>query len=537
MFSGVKFKGAIALLLVLAVGGYFFLGSDIIPKRNHIRAYPAPVGSVSANWWQSGQDALQQRLAVQPINTQAKNVILFIGDGMGVSTVTAARIYDGQSRDESGEENALSFDKFPHVALIKTYTNNGQVAQSAGTATAMNTGIKTSTGVIGIAPEALRGNCKAALQHSVKTLAEYAEEKGMSTGVVTTAGLTHATGAAVYAHSAERIWEDDTLMPDEAIADGCKDIARQFAEFSYGDGIDIALGGGRNHFLGLLNGGLRIEATSDLTADWQANGQNRRYITTKEELLALEPSDTGQVLGLFSGGHMSFQLDHTDDTEEPTLSDMTAAAVSRLSGNDKGYYLMVEGGRIDHGHHKGQAEYALTEAQEFSRAIQTAIDMVDLNETLILVTADHSHTMTIAGYPHRGNSIMGNVRENDMDGIPKVEDAVDMEGKTYSTLGYQNGPGAVGGPRPDAPPRWDEEGQPATQQALVSTFIDRRLLGPRVGETHAGEDVALYAIGPKAHLVGGVLEQNVIFHIMTHALGWDPLSLNLATFGSKDEKK
>ncbi len=475
-------------------------------------------------WWTSGQQALADRLAIVQRNTNAKNVILFVGDGMGISTVTASRIYDGQSRDEDGEGNNLSFEKFPHVALIKTYTNNLQVAQSAATASAMNTGIKTSAGVLGISPEALRGNCKAALAHSVQTLAERAELKGMATGIVSTATLTHATPAAVYAHSAERIWESDLMMPNEAIEEGCQDIARQFVEFDIGDGIEIALAGGSQHFEGILKGGLRLGPTDDLVDEWLAKEEGRQFVSNRDELLA-SANQPGHVLGLFSASHMTYTFDRNEETTEPTLAEMTSVAIDRLSLNPNGYYLMVEAGRIDHGHHQGQAEYALSETQALSEAVQAALDKVNLDETLILVTADHSHTLTMGGYPMRGNPILGHVRENDMFGVPFEEDALGMDGKTYSTLGYYNGPGAIEGDRPDAPPRFDEDGQPAVQQSVVPAFMDLGPFGKRVAETHAGEDVALYAIGPQAHLVGGVLEQHVIFHIMTYALGWEDINL------------
>ncbi|TDI59786.1 MAG: alkaline phosphatase [Alphaproteobacteria bacterium] len=525
MISRFNLWGALALLVVVVVGGYtLYEPSAGQPIVNVVRPPAVSEGS-AVNWWDNGQQALANRLAVRHRNTKAKNVILFIGDGMGVSTVTAARIYDGQSRGEQGEEGYLSFESFPHLALIKTYTNNLQVAQSSATATAMNTGIKTTAGVLGIAPEALRGNCEAALAHSVITLAERAEARGMSTGIVSTANLTHATPAAVYAHSAERIWESDLMMPSEAKDSGCKDIARQFAEFDVGDGIDIALGGGRRHFYGLARGGMRLNPLDDLVSEWQANGPNRIYVETKEELDDLAGDQQSQILGLFSTSHMTFSFDRDAESTEPSLADMTKAAINRLSVDPDGYYLMVEAGRIDHGHHQGQAEYALSETQALSQAVQVALDMVDLDETLILVTADHSHTLTIGGYPMRGNPILGNVRENDMSGLPMEEVAVGMDGKTYSTLGYFNGPGAVGGERTDAAPRYDEKGKPAVQQAAVPAYMDLGPLGKRVAETHAGEDVALYAIGPQAHIVGGVLEQHVIFHIMTYALGWGNLSL------------
>ena len=217
------------------------------------------------------------------------------------------------------------------------------------------------------------------------------------------------------------------------------------------------------------------------------------------------------VLGLFSPSHMTYQLDRKPDTSEPTLTEMTAEALRRLSDDPSGYYLMVEGGRIDHGHHAGKAGYALEETIEFARAIQYAVDNTDPDETLILVTADHSHVFTIAGYPKRGNPILGLVHppaSGDEDHPGAANDAAGIagDGQPYSTLGYANGPGAVKGERGEP-----ETGAQAQQQSLV----------PLGSETHGGEDVALFATGPGSQRVHGVIEQNVVADIMRKAFGWE----------------
>ena len=182
---------------------------------------------------------------------------------------------------------------------------------------------------------------------------------------------------------------------------------------------------------------------------------------------------------------------------------MTAAALSRL-GKGKGFYLMVEGGRIDHGHHAGQAGYALEEAVEFARAVQYAVDHTDPRETLILVTADHSHVLTIAGYPRRGNPILGLVTGGGEGAGTPDEPAIAGDGQPYTTLSYANGPGAVKGVRgaPDTSTK-------ARQQALV----------PLPSETHGGEDVALFATGPGSEQVHGVIEQNLIATYIRKTLG------------------
>ena len=433
---------------------------------------------------------------------KAKNVILFIGDGMGISTVTAARIYAGQKQGQSGEEYVLPFETFDHVALVKTYNTDAQVADSAGTASAMHTGVKTRIGVLGYGPGVTTGDCASGSGHELGLLGEEVKQRGLALGIVSTARLTHATPASVYARSVSRDWEGDTAIPEDQRGRGCSDIAQQLVAAPF----DVALGGGSVAFYGKQNGGLRLDDGADLPGDWQA-ATGGHFVTTAADLAAA-PADA-PLLGLFSPSHMTYMVDRKADTTEPTLTDLTATAIARLKSNPQGYYLMVEGGRIDHGHHAGQAGYALEEAVEFARAIQYAIDNTDPDETLIMVTADHSHVFTIAGYPRRGNDILGLVHPPEgggEDGDSGDGPSLGSDGKPYTTLGYANGPGAVKGER-GVP----ETGVMARQQALV----------PMGSETHGGEDVALFAQGPGAERVRGVIEQNRIYEIIRAAFGWD----------------
>jgi len=446
--------------------------------------------------------ALADSHAPAPEQPKAKNVILFIGDGMGISTITAARIYDGQKRGETGEENQLSFEKFENVALVKTYNTNAQVPDSAGTATAMHSGIKTRIGVLGIGPEAEKGVCRDALAHPLPLLGEEVKQRGLALGIVTTTRLTHATPASVYSRSADRDWEADAAIPADQQGQGCKDIALQLAEADF----DVALGGGTAVFYGKDKGGRRAEPAADLPAQWAAKSGG---VVVKDAAGLIAAPMGKPVLGLFHPSHMSFMAERKADSPEPTLTDMTAQAIARLQADPDGFYLMVEGGRIDHAHHAGQAGFALEEAVEFARAVQWAVDHTDPAETLILVTADHSHVLTMAGYPQRGNDILGLVvppagrGEDGGDGATPV---LADDGKPYTTLGYANGPGAVRGER-----TLPETGIAARQQALV----------PLGSETHGGEDVALFATGPGADRARGVIEQNVIYSIIRKALGWE----------------
>ncbi len=447
----------------------------------------------------------------------ANNVILFIGDGMGVSTVTAARIFDGQSQGMSGEEHWLAFERFPNVALVKTYNSNQQVSDSAGAATAMLSGRKTRAGVINIASTVKRKDCEDALKNPLRTIGEIAKTRDKAVGFATTARVTHATPAAVYAHSPERGWEADSRLPEADWELGCRDIAYQLVNFVPGGGLDIALGGSRNAFFGSNQGGSRNSPDDDLVQQWLEGGDMRRYITSAAQLSELQPGE--QVLGLFADSHMTYVAELPDDSSEPSLSLMTATAIDQLAGKDDGYFLMIEGGRIDHGHHDGKAGYALLEAQEFNRAVEVALDKVNLEETLILVTADHSHVMTISGYPTRGNPILGLVVGNDEAGEPRDEPTLAFDGVPYTTLGYTNGPGALAGLQRPVP----DTGIHAEAQSLVPVFNMKNDGSASFSETHGGEDVALYGIGPGSERVRGVIEQNTIFDIMMEAYGWDGL--------------
>lgn len=435
-----------------------------------------------------------QEISAPPM---ARNVILFIGDGMGISTITAARIYDGQSRGEPGEENALSFEKFPQVALVKTYKTNQQVPDSAGTATAMATGVKTRAGVIGVGPAAHRGNCAESLAAQLPQTAAELHAAGKSVGIVTTARITHATPASFYAHSPERDWESDADIPAGEAAAGCRDIASQLLGYPF----DTALGGGAREFLGTGKGGKRLVADADLGAEW-AQRTGGTYVTGRDALAsapAVKP-----LLGLFSPSHMTYSLERESDSSEPTLTEMTRAAIARAKRDEDGYFLMIEAGRIDHGHHDGRADLALSETQELSRAVEAALAMIDPAETLVLVTADHSHVFTIAGYATRGNPILGLSQGNDASGEPAGEPTLAEDGKPYTTLGYANGPGAIDGRR-DGP----RSGAGVLQQAVV----------PLESESHGGEDVALFATGPGSQRVHGVIEQNLIDSVIREATG------------------
>ena len=477
---------------------------------------PAPIAkppiNTSQGYLKAGQAELARLEADKPNNNKARNVIIFIGDGMGVSTLTAGRIFEGQQLGLDGESYVAQMDRLPHTALVKTYSHDAQVPDSAPTATAIVAGVKTKNGVIGVGPEAIENDCAATAPFKVQSLFGMAEDRGLATGIVSTATITHATPAATYAHVAQRDWEVDANMPAAAKAAGCTDIARQMMEWPHGDGLEVMLGGGRQHFIPATMAdpeyadkkGKRADG-KDLPASWSAANPKGAYVWNRDSFAAVDPKKTTKLLGLFEPSHMQFEADRTaSGSNEPSLAEMTTKAIAMLSKNQKGYVLMVEAGRIDHAHHGGNARRALQDTVALNTALKAAMDQVDLRDTLIVVTSDHSHVFTIAGYPERGNPILGVVS------APIGTPTLAMDGKGYTTLGYANGPGAVNAAERPDPAKMDTEALNYRQQSLT----------PLMSETHGGDDVVARATGPKAHLFKGTIEQNTIFHIMRAALGF-----------------
>ncbi|KAF0162543.1 MAG: alkaline phosphatase [Rhodocyclaceae bacterium] len=475
------------------------------------------------DWFDNGQKFIADSKRVHAHPHKAKNVILFVGDGMGVSTVTAARILDGQMKGMTGEENRLAFENFPYLALSKTYSWDQQTSDSAPTMTAMVTGYKAREGQLSVNHLTPRGECSTAViaANSLPTILEQAAAAGKSTGIVSTARITHATPAATYAHTSVRDWEHNGQIASAAtcagVADPVKDIARQMIELSPAvkASLKVALGGGREYFRAntqfdpeyTTKKGLRTDGR-DLTAEWvTTRGPNAKFVFDKAGFDAADPATTKHLLGLFERSHMQYEADrNAATTGEPSLTEMTEKSISMLKKNHKGFFLHVEAGRIDHAHHAGNAKRALLDAIELSKAVKKAYEMTDPRDTLILVTADHSHVFTIAGYPHRGNDILGLAAE-----VPNVDGdspspSMAGDGMPYTTLAYTNGPGAVSGTRADLS-SVDTTAIGYMQQAVV----------PMGSETHAGEDVAIYASGPRAHLVRGTMEQNWIYHVMKEA--------------------
>jgi alkaline phosphatase len=523
-------------IALLAIVGCDRATNEVSPPNN----YDAQLTDKTNPWFQSSITELEKkRLAAEEIQNQlgaAKNIILFVGDGMSLTTVTASRIFEGQRKGLLGEENNLSFDEFPFSGLAKTYAVDTQVPDSASTMTAMMSGVKTNRGIVGISEKVSRGKCETQTGNELISALDLAELAGLSTGIVTTARVTHATPAATYAKSPDRDWEDPSEMPQSAIDSGCQDIATQFIEYQSSlnkryegadtDGIEVVMGGGLRHFLPNDQSNTVKETVGtrpdgrNLVDEWKKINPKGVYLYSRADFDSTNFEEADQVLGLFGASHMRFEANRQHNGyDQPSLSEMTANAIKVLQKNPKGFFLMVEAGRIDHAHHTSNAYNALSETVELSNAVDVALQATNGDDTLIIVTADHGHVFTMAGYPKRGNPILGKVVP-----LGQTKPSLAVDNLPYTTLGYANGRGHRHlGLETDADECYDGPvfagranltGMDTTQPG----FFQESLV-PLTSETHSGEDVAIYASGPGAHLISGSNEQTIIFHVMNHAAG------------------
>uniref|UniRef100_A0A182IZN1 alkaline phosphatase n=1 Tax=Anopheles atroparvus TaxID=41427 RepID=A0A182IZN1_ANOAO len=453
-------------------------------------------------WLSTGQERLRRQLEFSERNQRvAKNVIIFLGDGLSIPTLAATRVYMG------GEERELSFEAFPYTGLAKTYCINYQVSDSACTAAAILTGVKNNYGTIGVSGHVPLMNCPLSLLASnrLTSILKYAQEDGRSTGVVTNTRITHATPAVAYAVAGARYWEDDTELPQ-----GCVDIASQLVHGDIGTNLTVALGGGSRHFhpIGTVDGngapGVRTDGRN-LVDEWISDKVTRelraQFVHDRAGLMAVQPGQVDRLFGLFSANHMSYRL-LADQQREPSLEEMTASALELLKRNDRGFVLLVEGGRIDHAHHDNLAKLALDETVEFHRAVERTVRLLAGDaETLILVTADHSHTLTIGGYPVRGNDILATGDFSRLDRMP------------FFTLTYANGPSYFD--------HFHETGGRRNPTDMLDRIRDPSFTYPAAvpyeDETHGGDDVAVFAQGPWAHIFSGLYEQHVIGHGLLYA--------------------
>ncbi|WP_413770942.1 alkaline phosphatase [Janthinobacterium aquaticum] len=450
------------------------------------------------------------------VATPPKNVIFFLGDGMGLTTMTAARIYS------VGEEGSLTMDTLPEMAFVKTFSGDAQVTDSAPSMAAYMTGVKMNNEVISMSANTvakdpindangnkLANNCGTGNGTPATTLLEMAKAKGYSAGVVSTARVTHATPAATYSHICHRDLENDIAA---ALVPGGTGYNSALGT----NGLEVVLGGGAQFFTPFKNGGKRSD-NRDLVAELKAKSYT--IANTGADFKAVDAAKTDRLFGVFTSSHMSYDLDR-DAAKEPSLAEMTTKAMDVLAKNKKGYFLMVEGGRIDHALHETTAKKALQDTVAFDTAIKAAIDKAkltdpDLKNTLIVVTADHDHTLVLNGYAKRTGKttatnpgVLGVVKNYVTGAVEK-----DLDGAPYPIIAFGNGEKRIQSSRA-AMASLTETNTSANdfhQEAVIRMGVG--------GETHGGTDVFLGAIGMGADTFLGTIDNTKVFGLVKTAGG------------------
>lgn len=402
----------------------------------------------------------------------ARSAVLFIGDGMGPAYVTVTRVALGGSRGR------LRLDALPYTALVRTYSADSPVTDSAAAASAMACGQKTVNGVLCEDASAVYGKQDG---RKLESIAVWAKKRGLRVGLVTTTTVTHATPAAFYATHNDR---DDE-----------RGIARQAVDC----GFDLLLGGGKQFF--------RTAPSPDAgDLEQAARGKGWAIVDSTAALRAVTSLDR-PVLGLFAGGYLPYQPEIEAAREgaggadaggaeargTPTLVEMTRFAIGALKKTGQPFFLMVEGGRIDHAGHANWARTLVDETAAFDEAIGYAVDTLDPKTTLVLVTADHeTGGLALNGYPDEKDGIWSTYRD------PWGEKG----DEPYPVVTFASGPGTKRQTR--QPPHGADDPRPS---------------GLALGSAaHTGTDVALYAWGAGAERVHGTVENTAIYTILREHL-------------------
>ncbi|UAL49365.1 alkaline phosphatase [Sutcliffiella horikoshii] len=411
-------------------------------------------------------EAKKEPVSIEQKQGKVKNVIYMIPDGYNAGYATNYRWY-------KGEES--SFDQ--HVkGLIKTHSADTEVTDSAAAGTAMATGVKTNNGMVGVTPDG----------EEVDSILDAAEASKKSTGLVATSTITHATPAVFGASVASRSDESS--------------IAPQY----FDNGVDVILGGGRDYFLSKENGGKQPEG--DLIEQAKKNGY--QYASNKEEL---KNAEGDKLLGLFAADAMSPEM-HRDETNEPSLAEMTNTAIDTLSKNKQGFFLMVEGSQIDWAGHAHDSAWAMTDSEAFDKAVEAALEFAEKDgNTLVVVAGDHETGGMSVGANGEYDLKM-DVLENVTATGDKMADELNSEKsnvkevvKKYTSLELTEG----------EVERIKKAEKPAI--AINEVVSDRALIGWTT-TAHTGTDLPVYAYGPQSDKFSGLLDNTDLPKLMAEAM-------------------
>jgi alkaline phosphatase len=317
-----RYSAGVIIRLITVTFIFFLFGVNICFPKTDTVAYP-----------------------IFPPDSRVKNIVFFIGDGMGLAQIAATRI------KTYGAEGRLNMERMPVTGLINIHSANKLITCSAAAATAFATGYKTNNGMVSINPEG----------KNLRTILEACRDRGMATGIVVTSTITHHTPSPFAAHVKSRRDQDI--------------IAQQLLE----NRINVLLGGGKSYFIPHSDVESKRNDEIDLIAKAKSFGYS--FVQTREELTAIHQD---YVLGLF-------QLDAmTTYPPEPSLEEMTQKALGFLGRKGNGFFLMVEGSQIDWACHNNIPDQMIRQTRLFDDALKTALEFARMDkQTLVIVTADH----------------------------------------------------------------------------------------------------------------------------------------------------
>jgi alkaline phosphatase len=410
------------------------------------------VGSFAGNASQQTAEAKSPQS-----NEKVENVIFMIPDGYSSAYATNYRLYQG-------EESVMD----PHlVGMHRTYSANSEVTDSAAAGTAMATGTKTNNGMISMDPD---GN-------KLETILQAAEKSGKSSGLVATSTITHATPAVFASHVASRADE--------------KNIAPQLLQ----NDVDVILGGGKKYF------------SDDLLNKAEQDGYE--IVSDAQSLNDIEK--TGKLIGLFAEDSLSPELDR-ESTDEPSLKEMTSAAIDVLSNDKDGFFLMVEGSQIDWAGHANDAAWAMKDAEAFEDAVEAALDFAKKDKkTLVVIAGDHdTGGMSVGGYGKSGTNleILKTVTATgDFMAAQINEEQSNIQEVLLHYAGISLTDAEIN--------QIEQASNPAFE---INSIISKHALVGWTHTGHTGTDIPVYAYGPQAHKFAGLIENTDFPKLMAEAM-------------------